>query len=195
MQATSSVTTFLFTDIEHSSRLWEEAPDRMGAALARHDALARSVLLQHHGVLVKMTGDGMQAVFDDPHDALRATLEFQQGLETQNSIGELRLAARCGLHAGVVERRDNDYFGNAVNRAARIMSAAHGGQVLLSEVVADLVANRLPADVGLRDLGNVRLARSRGPGTALPGRASDAAGGRFRHCARSNRLRTTCHSR
>ncbi len=135
----------------------------MGAALARHDALARSVLLQHHGVLVKMTGDGMQAVFDDPHDALRATLEFQQGLETQNSIGELRLAARCGLHAGVVERRDNDYFGNAVNRAARIMSAAHGGQVLLSEVVADLVANRLPADVRLRDLGNVRLRDLAGP--------------------------------
>jgi predicted ATPase len=129
----------------------------MGPALARHDALARSVVLQHHGVLVKMTGDGMQAVFDDPHDALRATLEFQQALETQNPIGELRLTARCGLHAGVVERRDNDYFGTAVNRAARIMSAAHGGQVLLSEVVANLVANRLPADVGLRDLGNVRL--------------------------------------
>jgi predicted ATPase/class 3 adenylate cyclase len=152
-----SVTTFLFTDIEHSSRLWEQVPDHMGPVLARHDALARSVVLRHHGVLVKMTGDGMHAVFDDPHDALLATLEFQQALETQNPIGGLRLAARCGLHAGVVERRDNDYFGNAVNRAARIMSAAHGGQVLLSEAVAHLVADRLPADVGLRDLGNVRL--------------------------------------
>ena len=157
LPASSSVTTFLFTDIEHSSRLWEEVPDRMGPALARHDALARSVVLQNHGVLVKMTGDGMHAVFDDPHDALRATLAFQQGLERQDPTDGLRLAARCGLHAGVVERRDNDYFGYAVNRAARIMGAAHGGQVLVSEVVAGLVANRLPDDVALRDLGNVRL--------------------------------------
>jgi predicted ATPase/class 3 adenylate cyclase len=163
VQASSGVTTFLFTDIEHSSRLWEEVPDRMGPALARHDALARSVVQRHHGELVKMTGDGMHAVFDDPQDALRATLEFQQALEVQDPTGGLRLAARCGLHAGVVERRDNDYFGNTVNRAARIMGAAHGGQVLLSQVVADLVANRLPADVGLRDLGNVRLRDLAGP--------------------------------
>src|SRR6058998_1815504 len=106
VQASSRVTTFLFTDIEQSSRLWEEVPDRMGPALAQHDALARSVVLRHHGVLVKTTGDGMHAAFDDPHDALRATLDFQQALEMQNPLDGLRLAARCGLHAGVVEQRD-----------------------------------------------------------------------------------------
>jgi len=154
----STVTTFLFTDIEQSSRLWEQHPERMAASLARHDMLARSCVEAHHGEIVKMTGDGMHAAFDDPRDAILACVEFQQAIEAPTTPdGEIQLRVRCGLHAGIVERRAGDFFGNAVNRAARIMSAAHGGQVLASQTVADLLTNRLPADVRLRDLGNVRL--------------------------------------
>ena len=157
MQPSSGVTTFLFTDIEGSSRLWEEFPDRMGAALARHDELARAAIAGSGGIIVKMTGDGVHAAFDDPRDAVRASIAFQQALYDAAKRGGLALSARCGLHAGVVERRDNDYFGTAVNRAARIMSAAHGGQILVSQALADLVRPSLPAGVTLRDLGIVRL--------------------------------------
>lgn len=153
----STVCTFLFTDIEQSSRLWEQSPDEMAPALARHDAIARAVVPKHSGLLVKMTGDGIHAVFDDPRDAMCACIELQQGLDAENARGGLELRVRCGLHAGVVEHRDNDFFGSAVNRAARIMSAAHGGQVLVSQSVADLLRNRLPPDAQLRDLGSVRL--------------------------------------
>src|SRR5512147_2141409 len=153
----SAVTTFVFTDIEGSTRLWEEQPERMRAALAGHDALVRASVGAHHGRVVKMTGDGVHAVFDDPLDALEAVLELQQGLGDPAATAGLALAVRCGVHAGVVERRDDDYFGTAVNRAARLMAVAHGGQVLLSQAVASLVEGRLPALVTLRDLGAVRL--------------------------------------
>jgi len=152
----SAVTTFLFTDIEGSTRLWEEMPERMRPALARHDALSKAAVEGHGGFVVKMTGDGVHAAFDDPCGAVAAALEIQRVLAADNGDG-LALAVRCGLHVGVVERRDNDFFGSAVNRAARIMSVAHGGQVLLSDSVATLIRDRLPADAALRDLGSARL--------------------------------------
>ncbi len=129
----------------------------MKHALARHDALSRATVEAHHGLIVKMTGDGIHAAFDDPLDAVVAALELQQALSELNASGELALSVRCGLDAGVVERRDNDYFGTPVNRAARIMAAAHGGQVLISDPVAVLVRDRLPVGVSLRDLGRVRF--------------------------------------
>ena len=147
----------LFTDIEGSTALWEQDGARMSRALAAHDALARSAVEGHHGRVVKMTGDGFLAAFDDALDALAATVEMQQALADPAATNGVTLRVRCGLHAGVAERRDNDYFGSPVNRAARIMSAAHGGQVLLSQVVVDGVRDRLPAAVGLRDLGKIRL--------------------------------------
>jgi predicted ATPase/class 3 adenylate cyclase len=153
----SAVKTLLFTDIEGSTRLWEQEPERMGPALACHDAIARAVVKGHRGEVVKMSGDGVHAAFDDPLDAVSATLELQQTLADPEATGGIALQVRCGLHAGVDARRDNDFFGRAVNRAARIMSAAHGGQVLLSQAVALLVGDRLPAGVTLRDLGLVRL--------------------------------------
>jgi predicted ATPase/class 3 adenylate cyclase len=153
----STVTTFLFTDIEGSSRLWEQEPGRMPHALARHDALARRTVERHRGTVVKMTGDGLYAAFEDPLDAVGATIELQQVLDDPAATEGIALRVRCGMHAGVVERRDNDYFGSSVNRAARIMGTAHGGQVVLSQTVADLVRDRLPGDVSLRDLGSVRL--------------------------------------
>ncbi|HET6319231.1 MAG TPA: tetratricopeptide repeat protein, partial [Chloroflexota bacterium] len=157
MHDRSAVTTFLFTDIEGSTRLWEQEPERMRPALARHDAIAKAAVERHRGVIVKMAGDGVHAAFDDPLDAVSATLALQQTLADPEATGGVTLRIRCGLHAGVDERRDNDFYGRAVNRAARIMSVAHGGQVLLSEAVAVLLRERLPAGVSLRDLGAVRL--------------------------------------
>jgi predicted ATPase/class 3 adenylate cyclase/Tfp pilus assembly protein PilF len=154
--ATGTV-TFLLTDIEGSTALWEQDGARMSQALAAHDLLARSAVESHHGVVVKMTGDGVHAVFDDARQALAATLDMQRALTDPAATCGVALRVRCGLHAGMVERRDNDYFGSTVNRAARIMSAAHGGQVLLSQAVIDGVREILPAAVSLRDLGKVRL--------------------------------------
>lgn len=149
--------TILFTDIEGSTRLWEQEPERMRPALARHDVLAREAIEGNHGIVVKMTGDGVYATFEDPVEAVSATLQLQQALANRDVTEGVALRVRCGLHLGIVERRDNDFVGGVVNRAARIMDAAHGGQVLLSQAVLDLVSNRLPAQVSLLDLGFVRL--------------------------------------
>lgn len=153
----TAITTFLFTDIEGSTQLWEREPTRMESALARHDALARSAAEAHGGSVIKMTGDGMCAAFGDPKDALAAALEFQQALADPAATDGVPLKARCGLHSGVAERRDNDFFGGVLNRAARIMAAAHGGQILASQALAVLLAERLPPAVTLQDLGAVRL--------------------------------------
>jgi predicted ATPase/class 3 adenylate cyclase len=151
-----AVTTFLFTDIEGSSRLWETQPERMQPALVRHDRILREAVERHHGTVVKTTGDGVHAAFQDPRDAVAATIAAQLAL-SDASAEHLPLRVRCGIHAGVADYIGGDYFGSSVNRAARIMSAAHGGQVLVSQSVADLVRGRLPDGVSLRDLGAVRL--------------------------------------
>jgi predicted ATPase/class 3 adenylate cyclase len=155
--AGTRIVAFLFTDIEGSTRLWEQQPEAMGTALARHDALSQEAVDTHRGAVVKFAGDGIHAVFDDPLDAIGAALALQTALADPSATGGIPLRVRCGVHVGIVERRDDDYFGTAVNRAARIMSAAHGGQVLISRAVAALVGERLPVDVSLRDLGSVRL--------------------------------------
>ena len=157
MEDFTNQATFLFTDIEGSTRLWEEEPERMREAMARHDALAREAVVAHGGQVVKMTGDGLHAIFADAVDALHASVRLQAELgELERSYG-IPIRARCGMHVGAFERRDGDYYGTAVNRAARIMSSAHGGQVLLSQAVGDLVGRRLPEGIGLRDLGIARL--------------------------------------
>ena len=153
----SGTVTFLFTDIEGSTQLWEQVPERMRPALARHDALVRASIASSGGTVVKMTGDGVYAAFDDPVAAVHAALAIQCGLVDAGTTNGLELLVRCGLHLGVVERRDDDYFGDPVNRAARIMGAAHGGQILLSEAVVDRVRLHLPSLSSLRDLGRVRL--------------------------------------
>jgi predicted ATPase/class 3 adenylate cyclase len=153
----TEVLTFLFTDIEGSSRLWEDHPDNMRQALACHDAILRSVVESNRGTVVKSTGDGLHAAFRDPRDAIATTVELQSALGDARATSGLALPVRCGMHAGVTDARDGDFFGSAVNRAARIMGAAHGGQVLASQSVADLSRDRLPGGVSLRDLGVVRL--------------------------------------
>ena len=157
MQVPSAGTTLLFTDIEGSTRLWEQEAARMPGALAGHDALARAAVESNRGTIVKTTGDGIYAAFGDPLDAISATLALQLALGDPQVTNGIAFRVRCGLHLGVVEQRDGDLFGSPVNRAARIMGAAHGGQVLLSQAVVDQVAQRLPPQVSLRDLGGVRL--------------------------------------
>ena len=157
MQPPSANATLVFTDIEGSTRLWEQEGERMSLALAAHDALSRKAVEQYGGSIVKTTGDGIYAYFSDALDALNAVAMLQEGLEELAAANHVPLRVRAGLHLGIVERRNDDLFGSAVNRAARIMKAAHGGQVLLSQAVFDQVQSRLPIDVSLRDLGAVRL--------------------------------------
>ena len=149
--------TFLFTDIEGSTRLWETDPVRMADALERHDRLCRATVDGCGGRLVKMIGDGMHAVFVDSAAALRAVLELQRGMASIAADCGIAFKMRCGLHAGVAQVRDDDYFGGAVNRAARVMAAAHGGQVLLSQAVVEMSRLRLPDGADLVPLGRVRL--------------------------------------
>ena len=156
MSAEPPFATFLFTDIEGSTRLWERQPDAMRAALAHHDALCRDCVLAHQGQIVKSTGDGIHAIFTDPLQGVLSALALQRGL-AQQPTGELNLRVRAGLHCGPYEPRDGDYFGPVLNRAARIMGIAHGEQTLVSQSVAERLAGRLPAEVSLLDLGSVRL--------------------------------------
>jgi predicted ATPase/class 3 adenylate cyclase len=157
VHATKGIVTCLFSDIEGSTRLWETEPQRMSAALARHDALTRATVERHRGTVVKSSGDGVHAAFDDPFDGVGAAHELVVMLAEAATPGGVPLNVRCGLHTGVAEKRDGDYFGTAVNRAARIMAAAHGGQILLSQAVVDLVRDRLPPAQSVLDLGFVRL--------------------------------------
>ena len=115
--------TFLFTDIESSTRLWEEHAGEMPRALARHDELLRNAVSSHEGRIVKTTGDGMVAVFPTTRSAVAAALDAQRGLgaEAWESTGPLRV--RMGIHAGDTEAREGDFFGPAMNRTARIMAA------------------------------------------------------------------------
>ena len=99
MHDRSAVTTFLFTDIEGSTRLWEQEPERMSVALAGHDALARAVVERHHGTVVKSTGDGMHAVFDDPVDAVSATIELQRAIADLSSTGAANNTSRRSSEA------------------------------------------------------------------------------------------------
>src|SRR4051794_31255078 len=100
--AMAGVVTFLFTDVEGSTRLWDEQPERMKPALAAHDALARRAVESRRGTVVKTTGDGIHAAFDDPLDALAATVELQRALADSAATHGVSLSVRCGLHAGVV---------------------------------------------------------------------------------------------
>ena len=153
----SPVTVFLFTDIEGSTRLWEQFPERMREALARHDAISAECVASHRGRVVKTTGDGVHAVFHDPLDAVKSAVAMQVALAEADFGPGIAIRVRAGLHAGIEDARGNDFYGAAVNRAARIMSVAHGGQVLVSSAIASLLRDRLPSDIALRPLGRVRL--------------------------------------
>lgn len=149
--------SFLFTDIESSTRLWEEHPTTMPDALARHDRALGAAISANGGRIVKTTGDGMIAVFDDAMDAVRAALVGQQALTAESWASTGPLRARMAVHVGEAESRDDDYFGPTMNRASRIMAAGHGGQILVSEAAASALDGNLPGGVTLADLGRHRL--------------------------------------
>ena len=156
LRATGTI-TFLFTDLEGSTRLWEQLPEAMKDALARHDAILRAAIEASGGHVVKATGDGMMAVFGSACDAAAASLAAQRDLAAGPWAETGPLRVRMGVHAGQAEERAGDFFGPTVNRTARIMAAGHGGQVLLSASAGALASERLPAGAGLLDLGEHRL--------------------------------------
>jgi predicted ATPase/class 3 adenylate cyclase len=146
--------TFLFTDIEGSTRLWQADEAAMRSALSRHDQLLRKVLAEHEGTVFSAMGDGMAAAFGSASMAVNAAVVAQRWLAGESWATSTPLRVRMGLHTGEAEWRDGDYFGTAVNRAARLMAIGHGGQVLCSSATAELVGD---AQVSLTDLGKHRL--------------------------------------
>jgi predicted ATPase/class 3 adenylate cyclase len=153
----SGTVTFLFSDIEGSTRLWEEHPEAMRECLARHDDLLRSAVTAHGGVIVKTTGDGVHAAFPTAAGGVAAAIDAQRAVTRAEWDGIGGLKIRIGLHTGEAELRDGDYYGSDLNRAARLMSVAHGDQIVVSQVTGGLVRDTLPDGVELVDLGEHRL--------------------------------------
>jgi predicted ATPase/class 3 adenylate cyclase len=149
--------TFLFTDVEGSTRLWEQHPREMQGALGRHDVLLRSAIAEARGNVVKTMGDGLMAVFGAPVAAVSAAIAAQHALLEESWPAGCAIRVRMGIHTGEAEARGGDFFGPAVNRAARIMAAGHGGQILLSGASVGLLDGGLPVTATLRDLGEHRL--------------------------------------
>ena len=149
--------TFLFTDIEGSTQLWETYPEAMKAALQKHDLLLQRACLVNDALFIKSTGDGMLAVFPSAVQAACMAVEAQRSLNGADwgETGPLRV--RIGAHSGEAEQRQGDYFGQPVNRTARVMALAHGGQVLFSSAAAGLLQDNLPVGFHLVDLGEQRL--------------------------------------
>jgi class 3 adenylate cyclase len=170
----SGTVTFLFTDIEGSTRLWEERRNEMEQALAEHDSIVRGAIESNGGYVFATGGDGFAAAFGSAADAVAAAQQSQAALD-----GDGFIRVRMGIHTGEVQERDGDYFGPAVNQAARIMDAGHGGQVLLSEVSAVLVEadcvdlgehslSGISGLVGIRQLGETDFPAIRaGPANVL----------------------------
>ncbi len=154
------VVTFMLTDIEGSTRLWESAADAMGAAVARHYELLDAAIALHGGVrpVEQGEGDSVVAAFTLASDALAASLDVQRAFCAETWPAGAALKLRVALHTGEAQLRDEgNYFGRAVNRCARLRAIAHGGQVVLSRATHDLVLDRLPDGAGLEDLGVHRL--------------------------------------
>jgi predicted ATPase/class 3 adenylate cyclase len=151
--------TFLFTDIEGSTALWERDRAAMAQAVARHLALLRAAVEAHDGVLFKVVGDGAQIAFPNAPAALAAAIEAQQALLAESGragIGPLRV--RMALHAGeATPDATGDYLAAPLNRLSRLLAASHGGQILLSQAVQQLTRGALPEGADLRDLGEHRL--------------------------------------
>jgi class 3 adenylate cyclase len=153
--------TFLFTDLEGSTRLWESDREAMAAAVARHDALLEDAIGRHGGVVFSHMGDGMAAAFGTAPNAVAAAIDAQLALsyEAWGVTGPLR--ARMGLHTGEGRVIGDQYESHTLNRCARLMAVAHGGQLVISGSTAALVVGELPEGVDLIDLGLMYLAHPR----------------------------------
>ena len=165
------VVSFLFTDVEGSTRRWEADADGMRAALMAHDEVLHAAIEAHGGFMFKHTGDGVCAAFASPKSAVDAAITAQLAL---------RLPVRMGIATGEAELRDGDYFGAVLNRAARVMAAGHGGQILLTESTAGLLSGVDLVDLGQRRLRDVPMpvgaVPSRGRGTTHGISAAAGAG-------------------
>jgi predicted ATPase/class 3 adenylate cyclase len=171
MTLPSGTVTFLFTDIEDSTRLWQEQPEPMSSAHAQHDAILREAIESNHGYIFQIVGDSFSAAFHNALDGLRAALAAQRDLEMMNAEGGTQnssftiphsafaLKVRMGLHTGTADLMHNGKYDGYVTVAStqRVMSAAHGGQVLISQTTFDLLQNNLPENTSLRDLGEHQL--------------------------------------
>jgi predicted ATPase/class 3 adenylate cyclase len=152
----SGTVTFLFTDIQGSTKLWEQHPKAMGAALRQHDELLRTVIEDNNGRVFKTVGDAFCAAFDETSHALSAAHIAQTAVLVQD-WGETPIRIRIALHTGAAEARNEDYFGPTVNRVARLLSITHGGQILVSAATRALAQGQLPDALSFRDLDKHRL--------------------------------------
>lgn len=155
VRAPTGTVTFLFTDIEGSTPLWDAFPDTMGASLARHDKILRGAIADAGGYIFSTGGDGYGAVFARAVGAIEAGLAAQRALRSEQWGDNPSLHVRMGVHTGEAEERDGDYFGPTVNRAARIMGAANGGQIVASVVTVGVIGNS--KELEFVELGDVPL--------------------------------------
>jgi predicted ATPase/class 3 adenylate cyclase/DNA-binding CsgD family transcriptional regulator len=149
----SGTVTFVFTDVEGSTSRWERLPDAMRAALALHDKIVRSAIGGHDGVVFATAGDGFAAAFARANSAVAAAIEAQVDLAAADWPEGLSLKVRMGVHTGECHERGGDYFGSAVNRAARVMDAANGSQILVSSSTREVLGGDVEASSALVDLG------------------------------------------
>src|SRR5437867_12994259 len=151
--------TFLFTDVEGSTWLWDEHPEAMRQALVQHDAIVEFLTEQHRGQVVRPRGEGDSrfCVFARATDGVAAAAAIQRALHAESWPTPTPVRVRMALHTGEADLREGDYYGAAVNRCARLRAIAHGGQVLLSQATEELVRQNLPEGAGLRGLGSHRL--------------------------------------
>ena len=153
----SGMVTLLFTDIEGGIRLWETDPKAMAEASARHNCIVGEQIEGAGGQVFKTVGEAFRAVFADPSAAMASAVAVQQAAGAERWPPGLPIRVRVALHSGACVERDGDYFGPVVNRVARLLAAGHGGQVLVTGVTYELLADRLHGGIGLRDLGEHRL--------------------------------------
>jgi predicted ATPase/class 3 adenylate cyclase len=147
------IVTFLFTDIEGSTRLWEAQPRAMSVALARHDALLHAAIESCGGTVFKTVGDAFCAAFPVPEAAIEAAVVSQKALTREAADAPIPLKVRMAIHSGQAERRGGDYFGPPLNRVTRLLDTAHGEQIVVSRVAGDLACDSLAPGITLRDLG------------------------------------------
>jgi class 3 adenylate cyclase/tRNA A-37 threonylcarbamoyl transferase component Bud32 len=149
--------TFLLTDIQGSTRLWERDAQRMQSALARHDEILKNVIVAHDGYVFKMVGDACCAAFSSAPKALEAALWAQRAISREPWDEECTIRVRMALNTGEAEERDGDYFGPPLNRVARLLSSGHGGQTLISRTTREGVGEKRPDGADLKDMGEHRL--------------------------------------
>ncbi|HEV2474316.1 MAG TPA: adenylate/guanylate cyclase domain-containing protein, partial [Chthonomonadales bacterium] len=167
MSLPTGTVTFLFTDIEGSTRLWEEQPEAMNAALKKHDELVAGAIDRAGGHVFKTVGDAFCASFGSAGQAVSAALEAQQALGKEHWQEGAEIRVRMALHTGAptVDVQAEDYFGPVLNRVARLLSVAHGGQTLVSEATQALCCDTLPQGCSMLPLGQHRLRDLRRPET------------------------------